>query len=189
MTGPKGSEFLALFGRRPMNFFEVLLHPDQEELEFKERTQVCSAANVLQVGEFQLLQLAYQEWFGKELPEALVARLFTDYMIHSAVPHWARHYARLVLMREERGLLDTNNPAYHRYDHDYHTTVPRGMLRFCAAVGILTLCLASGILVASMTVKEPASLLPPYFNKHELQPASQDLNWGRADSARASGHP
>jgi hypothetical protein len=35
-----------------MNFFEVLLHPDREELEFKERAIICSAANVLQVGEF-----------------------------------------------------------------------------------------------------------------------------------------
>jgi hypothetical protein len=172
-----------------MNFFEVLLHPDREELEFKERALVCSAANVLQVGEFQLLQLAYREWFGKELPEALVARLFTDYMMHSEVPHWARHYARLVMMREESGLLDTNNPAYHCYDHDYHTTVPKGFRRFCTVVGILTLCMVSAILVAGMAVKEPTSILPPYFDKQELEPSKKGVNWGRADNAPASGRP
>ena len=60
----------------------------------KERLVVISAANQLQVGEFQLLQLAYKEWFGEDLPEALVSKLFTSYMLHNYVPHWARHYAR-----------------------------------------------------------------------------------------------
>ena len=55
-----------------MNFFDVLLHPDREELEIGERALVGMAANILQVGEFQVLQLAYMEWFGKDLPEALV---------------------------------------------------------------------------------------------------------------------
>jgi hypothetical protein len=172
-----------------MNFFEVLLHPDQEELEFKERALVCSAANVLQVGEFQLLQLAHREWFDNDLPEALVARLFKDYMLRSEVPHWARHYARLVLMRDERGLLDPNDPAYHRYDHDYRAAVPKGVRRFCAAVGILALCMVSFILVAGLTVKEPTTLLPPYFDKQELQPANQHVNWGRANNTAASGQP
>jgi hypothetical protein len=171
-----------------MNFFQVLLHPDREELEFKERAQVCSAANVLQVGEFQLLQLAYREWFGEDLPEALVAKLFTDYMMHSEVPHWARHYARVVLMREESGQLDINNPSYHRYDHDYHTTVPKGFRHFWTAVGILTFCMASGLLVASMTVTEPTSILPPYFDKKELEPSKKGTNWGRADDAPAADH-
>jgi len=44
-----------------MNFFETLIHPDREELENAERVLVCRAANVLQIGEFQLLQLAYKE--------------------------------------------------------------------------------------------------------------------------------
>jgi hypothetical protein len=174
-----------------MNFFEVLLHPDREELEFKERALVCSAANVLQVGEFQLLQLAYREWFGKDLPEALVARLFTDYMLQGEVPHWARHYARLVLKRDERGVLDANDPAYHRYDHDYYTTVPRGVQRFCLAVGMLTACLVSSIVIANMTVRGSTSVLPPYFEDDEFAPIAPGVgqrgHWDRADDLPASG--
>ena len=45
--------------------WETLLHPDREELAMKERLVVISAANQLQVGEFQLLQLAYREWFDE----------------------------------------------------------------------------------------------------------------------------
>ncbi|MGF1640520.1 MAG: hypothetical protein ACFCUO_06185 [Rhodospirillales bacterium] len=164
-----------------MNFFEVLVHPDREELEAGERALVCSAANLLQVGEFQLLQLAYQEWFGRDLPQALVARLFGDYMLRNEVPHWARHYARLILAREEHGLLDIDDPAYHRYDHDYHTVVPQGLRRFCIAVGILTFVLVSSLLVASLSATKSLSLLPPYFEEREMPTKEPVANWGRAD--------
>jgi len=202
-----------------MNFFETLIHPDRKELENAERVHVCRAANVLQIGEFQLLQLAYKEWFGEDLPEALVARLFSSYMLHNEVPHWARHYARLVLMREERGLIDENDAAYHRYDHDYHTTVPQGVRRFCYAVGILVFVMVTGILVAGTTVEAQKAKLekyraaqeqvrvaekeapaadavarrsfcyPPCVREAELIPFGNAFRWGRADSPNGAGHP
>lgn len=172
-----------------MNLFQTLLHPDREELEMGERMVVSSAANLLQVGEFQFLQLAYREWFDKDLPEALVARLFSSYMLHDEVPHWARHYARVILSREERGQLDENDPGFHRYDHDYHTFVPQGVRRFCTAVGLLTAFMATALLVASMTADKPTSLLPPYFSEKELRPVDQDPGFGRADQPTGSGRP
>ena len=42
-----------------MKFFKALLRPDREELESKEKAVISAAANLLQIGEFQLLQLAY----------------------------------------------------------------------------------------------------------------------------------
>jgi hypothetical protein len=151
-----------------MNFFSTLLHPDREELEMEERMIVSSAANILQVGEFQLLQLAYREWFGEDLPEAMVSQVFTAYMLRNEVPHWARHYARLILMREEQGSLAENDASYHRYDHEYHTSVPRGVQQFCLVVGLLSLALVSGILVANNAAVQPTSVLPPYFERDEL---------------------
>lgn len=158
-----------------MNLFETLLHPDREELEMGERVIVSSAANLLQVGEFQFLQLAYREWFDKDLPEAMVANLFGSYMLRNEVPHWARHYARLILMRDEQGKLDDNDPAFHRYDHNYHTHVPRGVRQFCTVVGFLTLLMVTGLMVASMAVEKPTSLLPPYFTETELRAVDQDV--------------
>ncbi len=55
------------------SLWDTLLKPDHEELEMKERLVVITAANQLQVGEFQLLQLAYREWYNMDLPEALVS--------------------------------------------------------------------------------------------------------------------
>jgi hypothetical protein len=154
-----------------MNFFEVLLNPQKEELEAGDRVLICQAANVLQVGEFQLLQLAYSEWFGGDMPETLVGRLFTDYMLRDEVPPWARHYARLILLREDRGLLDYNDPAYHRYDHDYATTMPKGMKQFLAAAAVVTVTMVGAILAASSVQTQATSLLPPFFQRNELRPS------------------
>ncbi len=57
-----------------INFIKTLIRPDQEE--DPERTVVARAANILQVGEFQLMQLAYHDWYGQELPAALCDQLF-----------------------------------------------------------------------------------------------------------------
>ncbi|MBL6957998.1 MAG: hypothetical protein ISR52_03385 [Rhodospirillales bacterium] len=165
-----------------MNFFETLIRPDKEEAEFAERSTVISAANQLQIGEFQFLQLAYKEWYDQDLPEAMVTKLFTTYMLNNDVPHWARHYARKILIGAESGLIDDSNPAFHRYDHDYHTSVPNGVRRFCYAVMVLTMMIGGGLLVANMSVKESVSILPPYFNKDELKQTEKTLTWGRSDT-------
>ncbi len=166
-----------------MNFFETLIHPDREEAELKERAVVIRAANALQVGEFQLLQLAYREWFGKDLPEALVSRLFTTYMLDNDVPHWARHYARDILDGHDRGVVDDGDPVFHRYDHDYHTVVPQGGRKFCVAVVALTVCIGGGIVLANMAVGTGGggSVLPPYFDEQDIKAATQQMSWGRSD--------
>ncbi|MEE9318751.1 MAG: hypothetical protein V3U48_10740 [Rhodospirillales bacterium] len=152
-------------GGRLMSFFQALIHPDREELNLKDRLIVISAANQLRVGEFQLLQLAYRDWFGRNLPEEMVSRLFSSYMLHNEVPHWARHYARHVLERYERGELDDTDPAFHRYDADYRTSMPQGVQRFCVAAAGVILAVFGGIYVANQVVDSPASLLAPYFEK------------------------
>lgn len=150
-----------------MNLLEVLINPEGEELELGERALVCSAANVLQVGEFQLLQLAYASWFGRDLPEALVDRLFASYMLRNEVPHWARHFARAILAEDADGRLDPDHPAWHRYDHDGGAPPP-GALRFYTAVGVVGLALVGALLAAGATVTAPTSLLPPYFERSDL---------------------
>jgi len=151
-----------------MNLFETLIHPDREENE--ERAEVARAANILQVGEFQLLQLAYGDWFDKDLPTALIDRLFSQYMLYNIVPHWARHYARKIMIMEERGILDDLDPHYHRYDRDYHTSVPNGARRFAIAVIVLFLCLGGGLVLASLSITGGTSILPPYFDRDDIRP-------------------
>lgn len=167
---PRGCLAVRLNSRKglAMNFFKTLLHPDREELENGERVLIARAANILQVGEFQLLQLAYREWFGHDLPEAKVSQLFTSYMLHDAVPHWARHYARQIIELDDQGRLDDADPDWHRYDSDYQTAVPHGRRQFAVAVAAIVILVGGGILLAELSVGPSQSRLPPYFDKKEL---------------------
>ena len=162
--------------------WDTLLRPDQEEKQNPDRTEVGRAANYLQVGEFQFLQLAYHEWHNKDLPEDIIGRLFHDYMIHNEVPHWARHFARQVNRLADQGRVDENDPRYHRYDHDYVTHVPQGTAKFLLAAGGLCLFLFGSIWAADRVAVNSVSMLPPYFNSDNLPPIRD--GFGRADSVQ-----
>ena len=172
-----------------MNFFKTLLRPDREELENKEKAVVGAATNLLQVGEFQLLQLAFREWYGRDLPEAMVDRLFAGYMLKGEVPHWARHYARKILSESERGQIDDRDPKFHRYNSNYHTTVPGGRLRFGLAMMAVIIAVGGGLLLAELSVGSPAGLLPPYLDANTLKLPKKNFSWGRSDSVKQSQGP
>ena len=90
-----------------MSFLRTLLQPVYEELP--ERALVGNAANILQIGEFQLLQLAYFEWFEQKMPEATTHRIFQAYMVKSDVPPWAHSPAKwLMLTPPVKSILITN---------------------------------------------------------------------------------
>lgn len=151
-----------------MSFWETLLHPDREERQNAERAEVQRAANVLQVGEFQLLQLAYHAWHGEDMPEGLCDELFRAYMLRSEVPHWARHYARRILAADELGDIDDSDPAYHRYDDEYVTQVPDGVRKFAVAALIIVGVLGGGLAFSHHFGAETSQLLPPYLQEHEM---------------------
>ena len=85
-----------------MSLLQTLLRPDHDE--HPERVEAARAANLIQVGEFQLIQLAYFEWFGVDMPESTGHGLFHAYMLDNRVPHWVRHYARHILALDAASL-------------------------------------------------------------------------------------
>jgi len=148
------------------DLLKTLMRPDREE--DPERSLVAQAANILQVGEFQVLQLAYHDWYGQDLPVALIDRLFQGYMLRGEVPHWAREFALRVIRQDEIDLIDSSDAAYHRYDHDYVTNVPNGVRHFTYACLVLSSVLVVGLLVGQIAGVEATSVLPPYFEEDEL---------------------
>ncbi len=153
-----------------INFIKTLMRPDQEE--DPERTVVARAANILQVGEFQLMQLAYHDWYGQELPAALCDQLFQAYMLRDEIPTWARHYARNIIDFEDRGLIDCNDAYYHRYDREYVTHVPQGVRQFTVVSVFLASILVLGVVIGELAAGEGTSMLPPYFDQRDF-PTSQ----------------
>ncbi len=156
-----------------MNFFQTLLRPDFEEEP--DKALVARAANLVQVGEFQFLQLAYREWHGENMPEAMTDRLFAQYMLYDQVPAWARHYARRIIELDRQGRLDDQDPRFHRFDHDYKTVVPEGVRRFALAASMIVVVLVGSVVIGDFTADKGTSILPPYFNENELTPANTKL--------------
>ena len=155
-----------------MNLFETLLHPDREE--HLERGEVARAANLLQVGEFQVLQLAYKDWFDKEMPSHECDRLFGAYMLHNQVPHWARRYARHIIGLDAADMLNDCDPAYHRYDSNFQARrLPDGVRGFCAASAAIILFIGGGIWLSHLTVEPTSQILPPYFSDKVINDAGQ----------------
>jgi len=146
-----------------MNLLETLIRPDKEEQD--DRSEVVKAANLLQVGEFQLLQLAFYDWHKRDMPESIIDRLFANYMLHSEVPFWARQYARKIIAQEASGELNDHEPYYHRYDADYHTNVPGGVRKFTWAAGIIFVAIFGSIILADQVTRAGGSVFPPYFKK------------------------
>ncbi len=156
-----------------MNFLRTLLRPDLEDEP--DKALIGRAANLLQVGEFQFLQLAYFEWHGENLPEAMNDRLFTQYMIRDQVPAWARHYARRIVELDRRNRLDDSDPRYHRFDRDYRTAAPHGRRQFALAASMLVVVLVGGIVISDLATDRGTTILPPYFDEKELPPIKTNL--------------
>lgn len=148
---------------------ETLLRPDHED--DPDRAEVVKAANILQIGEFQLLQLAYEDWHGTEIPRDRVDAYFRRFVMGGETPIWVRQYARRIVDWDERGLLDGNNPDYHRYDNDYYTVMPQGVRRFAIAVACVAFAIGGGVLVSHYSTRHGTSVLPPYFEQDELPAA------------------
>ncbi|MCZ6862008.1 MAG: hypothetical protein O7I42_17315 [Alphaproteobacteria bacterium] len=150
-----------------MTLLKTLIQPDHDENQ--ERAEVADAANLLQVGEFQLLQLAFHDWHERDMPQAMVDPIFTRYMFHNDVPFWARQYARKILEIDKRGELDDNQPHYHRYDAEYRTHVPGGAKKFIWAAMILVVAIFGSILLADGITSRGGSIFPPYFDSEDMK--------------------
>ena len=148
------------------SFFKTLMRPDREE--DPEQTLIARAANVLQVGEFQFLQLAYADWHGRDMPSEMSSNLFAAYMLRNEVPAWARHFARWVLRQAEIGLIDSKDPSFHRYDNDYVTYVPNGVRKFILASMAVVFVVVLSILIGQTADLHGTSVLPPYFDRSDL---------------------
>lgn len=55
---------------------------------------VVSAANFLEVSEFNIFRDAYTAWYGVKAPEKQVEKVFVQYLQNNRVPFWVRNYAR-----------------------------------------------------------------------------------------------
>ena len=53
---------------------KTLIKPDWDDSP--KRSEILHAANLLQIGEFQLIQLAYKVWYREDLPEDKINKIY-----------------------------------------------------------------------------------------------------------------
>ncbi len=100
---------------------KTLIKPDWDENP--KRSEILHAANLLQIGEFQLIQLAYKVWYKENLPEDKINNIFSEYMITRIIPIWVTAYAKDILKLDKANVLDSYNEKYHVYDHEFGTYI------------------------------------------------------------------
>jgi len=154
-------------------FIKTLVKPDWDDNP--KRSKILHAANLLQIGEFQLIQLAYKVWHKKDLPEEKINKIFSEYMISGIIPIWVTCYANDILKLENVNKLNSYDNKYHVYDHEFGKYIANEKER--KKRGIFYAIIIGFVFVANhymaanyVSIEEPASFYPPYVEKSVVYP-------------------
>ena len=152
---------------------KTLIKPDWDDNP--KRSEILHAANLLQIGEFQLIQLAYKVWYNENLTEDKINKIFSEYMITGIIPIWVTYYAKDILKLDQANVLDSYNEKYHVYDHEFGAYIYNNQQR--RRRGILYATIIAFVFIAShyMAIhyvedEESASYYPPYIEKRIIYP-------------------
>ena len=155
------------------DFIKTLIKPDWDDSP--KRSEILHAANLLQIGEFQLIQLAYKVWFREDLPENKINKIFEEYMIRGIMPIWVTYYAKDIIKLDNANVLNSYDEKYHVYDHEFGTYIydnkqrrRRGVLY---ATIIAIVFIASHYMAINYVDDEgSAGFYPPYIEKRVVYP-------------------
>ena len=152
---------------------KTLIKPDWDDNP--KRSEILHAANLLHVGEFQLIQLAYKSWYKEDLPEDKINKIFSEYMVTAIIPIWVTHYANDILKLNKANVLDSYNDKYHVYDHEFgkyistETQRKRRGVFYALIIGVVFV--ASHYMAINYVEDEgSASFYPPYVEKRVVYP-------------------
>ena len=132
------------------------------------RSEIRYAANLLQIGEFQLIQLAYNIWFKKKLPENKINKIFEEYMIKGIIPIWVIYYAKDIIKLDNANVLNGYDEKYHIYDHEFGKQIYNDRQRKKRGIQysiIIIFVFFISHYMAANYVEEPTSFYPPYIEK------------------------
>ncbi len=151
--------------------FKTLVKPDWDDNP--KRSEILYAANLLQIGEFQLIQLAYKVWYKKDLPEEKINIIFSEYMLTGIIPIWVSYYAQDIIKMENANVLNGYDDKYHVYDHEFGEFIPNEKKRKMRGIFyafIIGLVFIGSHYMAANYVEEPAGFYPPYIEKKVVYP-------------------
>ena len=150
---------------------KTLIKPDWDDNP--KRSEVIQAANLIQIGEFQLIQLAYKTWYKEDLPEDKINDIFKEYMVTGIIPMWVTYYAKDIIKLDKAKILDSYNKKYHVYDHEFGKVISDEKQRKTRGIFytiLIGLVFVGSHYIAINRVDEPAGFYPPYIEKKIIYP-------------------
>ena len=153
---------------------KTLIKPDWDDNP--KRSEIIQAANLIQIGEFQLIQLAYKTWYKKDLPEDKINHIFNEYMITGIIPIWVTFYAKDIIKLDKANVFNADNEKYHIYDNEFGRHIDDEKQRKNRGIFdaiLIGLVFVGTHYMASNNVEEAAGFYPPYIEKKIVYPESQ----------------
>ena len=150
---------------------KTLIKPDWDDNP--KRSAIIQAANLIQIGEFQLIQLAYKAWYKEDLPGVKINNIFNEYMVTGIIPIWVTYYAKDIIKLDKANVLDSYNKKYHIYDCEFGKELNNEKQRkshgifYTILIGLVFL---GSHYMAINSVDEPAGFYPPYIEKKVIYP-------------------
>ena len=158
---------------------KTLIKPDWDDNP--KRSEILHAANLLHIGEFQLIQLAYKAWYNEDLPEDKINKIFSEYMVSGIIPIWVTYYAKDIINMENANVLNSHDQKYHIYDHEFGDYIPdekrrkrRGIF-YATIIGIIFIG-SHYMAINYVDIEESASFYPPYVEKRVVFPELYKLD-------------
>jgi len=152
---------------------KTLVKPDWDDSP--KRSEILHAANLLQIGEFQLIQLSYKVWFREDLPEEKINKIFSEYMITGIIPIWVTYYAKDIIKLEKANVLNSFDTKYHVYDHEFGEYIQNEDQRkkrgiFYATIIIFVFIASHYMAINYVEDEGSAGFYPPYVEKRVVYP-------------------
>jgi hypothetical protein len=119
---------------------------------------VANTAGLLEITEFRLFQLAFGEWYGREIRDYEAEDYFTTFMYFDRVPFWVRRFCHKIQNLHEAGNLNPRDFGIKPKRFEY------GLLRWAiTAVSIMVATLVVLIFLANTAVDLMPFLKECYF--------------------------
>ena len=155
------------------NLIKTLIKPDWDDNP--KRSEILHASNLLQIGEFQLIELAYKVWYREDLPEDKIDKIFSEYMVTGIIPIWVTYYARDIIKLDKASVLNSYDEKYHVYDHEFGEYIYDSKHRKKLGIQYATIIILVFIITHFMAIhyvdfEESAGFYPPYIEKRVVYP-------------------
>ena len=92
---------------------------------------------ILQISEYELFRIAYQNWFNRPIPEKRLDILFKDYLANNSTPYWVNDFVRKAHEDFKAGKLNYKDYGIRRRVCDRRSKIKGWLITFSLIILML----------------------------------------------------